>query len=308
MDEQDNLENTPSHIYKIKKLSVIKVMIIAIVFFFLGLFKNFSPKDAIISNVKMGLASITNCPITYSKIEFLWFMPKVIIRSPKVMGKCFNQPGKAIVLNDIYFYFTGFGIFPPGPKFALNVENAASKLKLHIQASIFSQVLVIKNSVLDAGLINSFLSAGDLFRGQFELHSVLNIANQVPKEGKLFIKSTNLTILKTNINAFDIPSIPFKNFSLKATYGKNSTITISEIILGDDESPIKLDLSGKIKLMPKRLRSSNINLSGEISFTDTFLEQNAFLNILIGNASQKNGVYKISLSGTLGKMGMPKFQ
>ncbi len=298
-------------IYDHKNLSVKKLVLIASTSLFIGFIIGFSPKHFILMKIKNTLSNFKSCPIAYSSLDLEWFFPKIIIKGPSIVGECFNSPTR-IYLRDMRLYFTGLGIFPPGIKLGVNLETNTSKLLIYPHLSPFGSKVRIENSTIDTKLIRTLFPKVDYLKGEFDLDFFAAFSAKAMDSGAISLSSKNFILKEKEIQLgalpFNLPKLNFNNFLFNGTLEDKKNFVVEKFIIGDENSPIKLSLKGKITLNQKDITSSSLNLIGDISFSEKFLNEDfSAIKIYLRKANPQNGVYNIKISGTLNALNSPEF-
>ena len=120
------------------------------------------------------------------------------------------------------------------------------------------------------------------------------------KSMQLRLKSTNFKLPAQTIQAFDLPSLDLKNIQVKASMKSPKTLDVEEIIIGDDKSPIKANITGKIAVDRRSFQNSKLDLIAEVKFSKEFIESFSILNLFLDPKKQdENGYYKLKIEGPI---------
>ena len=77
--------------------------------------------------------------------------------------------------------------------------------------------------------------------------------------------SKNLVIPSQNIMGFALTTLNIKNLLLKTQMESNNMLRLTDLIIGDDNSPIRGNLKGTIRLNQRNINASPIDLIGEVA-------------------------------------------
>ena len=130
----------------------------------------------------------------------------------------------------------------------------------------------------------------------------MSSASPLSLSGPLFPESsTDFQLPSQNIQGFNTPNVKLNELYLEALSENSSTVKIDKFIVGDPDSPIRANLKGRIDLQQGNMAFSNIDLKGEISFTENFKQTVPLVDLFFQNFSQKDGFYQIRIGGNLGE-------
>lgn len=293
-------------IYSPEEISKVKIIFLCLVLLFIGFLLNFNFSDRINALLKPMLANNQSCPILYDKLEFEFFMPKIIFRNPVILGQCFGQFNQKLPLKEMNMSLQGPSFVPPGIKLKLQAKQGQTAINILPSISFSKRVIEIRESKIDATHLGVMFQDGKSpFQGIITMDGVFHLDGTKLTEGKLDMASRNLVLPEQNIKGFLAPNMNLKTLSLKARVNKDSNLDIREFKLGNG-TPMGLNLKGRIFLNQDSIGSSQVNLEGTLQTTPFFLESFALLKLLLPPDPNPNGLFKMKLKGELARLGQPE--
>ena len=104
------------------------------------------------------------------------------------------------------------------------------------------------------------------------------------------------------INSFDIPKLDVKNFSLIAELSGKDNLNIKKFVVGDERSPLRANIEGKVTLNTRRIQNSELDLNIVVKFSEQFLESFGIISLFLDSSKQdENGFYTINVKGPLSR-------
>jgi len=298
MSEED-LTTPEDKIYKLDGISIPKWAIVLGVILFLGFFLNFPISKVITTQVKKGLASVPNCPITYDKIEVeYFFFPKVILKNPVISGRCFKNPSQNLEFKELMVRLWFPSFLPPGIRFHIPLKYGKSEIDVYPTLTFGKLHINIKDSRIEGKFLEKLSGKLKNLKGTLEVNAITNIDKRGPVDGEFLLKSKDLVIGPQNISGLAVPNLPLKNILVKAEL-KRPKLTLLDVIVGDEKSPLKANMKGEIKLNMKHFPSSGLDIDGNVFFGQDFLNSFGILNLfLAGKQTAKDGSYPVKIQGT----------
>jgi type II secretion system protein N len=290
-------------IYKKNKSFFAKLIIILPLTFFLGVILSFPFEETINTFLEKNLKTQGFCPIDYEKMEFSYIMPSIKLYKPHLGSRCFGQyQGSGIRFSQVKLSFSGFSFFPIwGLKFTLSSEAKEQNINAIISSNYFSHHVSISENNFTGQFISPMIGNPGLLQGKIALNANIIIKNNLPYELDLHLKSKNFSLIEQNIMGLQIPSTNIGALSLKLSIRDGeSQLFVPSFILGDQEAPLATQLKGKIKLNYSSLKTSPLDLAGDIRFSARFLEIFPILNLFLSGKTPQNGHYQIKIGGNVG--------
>jgi hypothetical protein len=261
---------------------------------------NFSFSERIENIIRGALGSNPQCPISYKEMKFELFFPKVILKDVSMPGRCLSQSAtKSIDLRQVYLSFIGFSFSPLGVNTELKTNLSGSIIHSKQTLGSSEQVINTLGSVIDLSSLMPYLTSFKM-SGHVETSALTNIKNGKVNTSKFLLKSKDFVIPSQRMDSLDLPNMNIKNLMFKGTYDRSGKIKIESLVLGDDKSPIRATFKGDLWPNEFQFRLSRIDLTGEVIFSESFLESFSILKLFFSQFPQKDGYYQIKLGGTIG--------
>lgn len=116
---------------------------------------------------------------------------------------------------------------------------------------------------------------------------------------KIYIESKDFVLPSQTIQDVKLSNLPLKVFNLKAETREKGKLIVEKFIMGEPQSPLRLQFKGAVLLNPNSFSDSELNLKGEINFSESFLESYSLIKFMFNAYSQKDGFYQVNIGGTL---------
>ncbi len=295
----DELTTPEDKIYKLDGISIPKWLIILFVVLFLGFFLNFPISKVITTQVKKTISSMRSCPITYDKIDVeFFFFPKVILKNPVVSGICFNNPSASLKFDELMVRLWFPSFLPPGIRFHIPIKYEKTEIDIYPTVTFGKLHINIKEAKIEGKFLETLTGKLKNIQGVIEINAITNIDKTGPVDGEFMIKSKDLVIGPQNVSGLAVPNLPLRNLLIKAEL-ERPRLSLLDVIVGDEKSPLKANMKGEIKLNMKHIPSSGLDIDGNVFFGEEFLNSFGILNLfLAGKQTAKDGSYPIKIQGT----------
>jgi hypothetical protein len=300
----------PEEIYVQNKVTITKLIGGAVAVFFIAFFLNFPISTIIKSKITAAISSNRACPISYDDISLEWFMPKVIIKKPVISGVCFNNPSSALKLKNLKVALNSPSFSPVGLRFHTKIKHKQTVLNVYPTLGVTRQAVRIEKSSISHETLRLLLGRKSIkFSGDFEIEALVKTNKGNLTEADVLISSTNLNLPPQNVGGLvDLPPMPIGQFQLKAKANAKNLLELNDVRLGDANSPIIASVEGNIKLNAHNMSNSNLDLLGEVKFSQTVLENFGILNAMLSSKTpSEKGFYKFKVSGRMASP-IPSFQ
>lgn len=286
-------------VYDIEKSFTKKIIIFTLAAFLIAVLFNFPLEKNIITAIENQIAKNRRCPISYQKIELGYFLPKVILKDATIPGQCFNKVGTNLNFDEILFRISMPSFWPIGIKTKLEAHQDGARINIFPRLAIGGNAIQIEDTVLEGPFLSSFTSFPNLLKGHIAVQGNFELKGQTVSSGHLKIDSKDLVIPPQTLMGINLSSLPFKKLEVAGTYTKKS-FHLKAFRIGDNNSPIAAEFTGKITPSPHNFNFSRLDLEGRVRFSDAFLNEVGLLRIMLNGKKQKEGYYYIRLQGTLG--------
>ena len=283
-----------------------RLIFIGIVLLFLGFLINFSIEDRLNKYLQTLLSNNQACPIQFEKAEINYFLPKVLIKKPVVMGACFGQFNNRLEFRDMKIALHSPSFYPVGLRLHVQATIGKSYINMYPIVSVLSQNVKIENTVIDTQILAPlFENNTSPLAGQLSVEGFFEFKSGVVSDGVLNIVSKNLLLPSQNIKGFELTQLNFETFNLSAHFSDSQNFVIDQIQLGKDTAPIQLSLKGLIKINENNFLTSKLSLYGNLKLSEYILLNFAFLKLFLPE-SNTSGNYQIKINGPLGNPGPPE--
>ena len=263
------------------------------------------------------------CQVKVKNYHFEWFAPKLVLEKTKIPGTCFGETlPSGLLLDTTKVYFRGLSFSPFGLSARIDTNIFQSEIETYIIAGFNGLSVILESESKDGKFIsetnkikisslNKLLPSLEV-KGDLYLSNILVSMGYIGELSKVVVNiaSKNLQLPAQQVEIpspmgggtlpLGIPDMPINSFLLQATSDDGKNIEISDFIVGDDNSPIRAQFSGQLALELRQIMLSQLNISGELGFSDEFLENFAIIQAFLSSFDKKDNFYQIQVKGTLG--------
>ena len=294
-------------IYSKKYWGTSKLIAIGIILLLLGFILNFSIEDKVNKWLLLTLSNNNECPIIFEKLEFSYFLPKVIIKKPVILGACFGQINNRLSFQTIKLSLHSPHFFPPGIKFHFSVNSGKTNINIYPVISFFSQYLEIEDTKIDTQLFSVMTNDNTSpIGGIVNVDGFLKITSGILEDGELKIKSNNFYLPSQNIKGFELTTINLQHLSIATHFTNKMTMQIDHIEIGQADAPLELKLKGNLAINQGMFSNSMLELRGSLHLSNFILSNFAFLKLFLPQQNT-SGTYEMGISGPLNNLAPPKF-
>jgi hypothetical protein len=288
--------------YKSKVKLILLALLVPVVFVF-AFIKSFPVGDTIKSQLKTVLKG-TGCNPDFDEIRMEFFLPKLVITDLTLPAACLGTQGEALKLNFVNLNWHVISFSPFGTPLRLDTELAGQPLSLYYVVGFGQQTVRLKDQKLDLGRLEQFMGK---FRmgGSVIVDMNLLMANKQIKDLSLKSVSHDFVIPSQSIEGLSLPALKVNDFYLEAATENGPRLSVSRLVLGDPNSPVRANLKGHVDLQKGSTMFSPLNITGEVAFSENFKQSLPLIDMMFQSFTQKDGFYQIKLGGTLGA---PKLQ
>lgn len=285
-----------------------KLRLFFIGFFLLiaGFLVNFSLEDRINKYLQTTLGNNQACPIQFEKAELAYFMPKVTIKKPVILGACFGQFNNRLEFRDIKLGLHSPSFYPVGVRLHLEATSGKSYINLYPVLSIFSQNVKIEKTVIDTQLFAPMTETNlSPVSGQISIEGFFEFKSGTITDGELDIASKNFSLPSQNIKGFELTQLNLETLKVSAHFSDAQTLLIDRIQIGKPNAPIELNLKGQVKIRENDFMGSNLTLNGNLKLSEYILVNFAFIKLFLPE-SNTSGNYQMKINGPLRNPGAPQ--
>ncbi len=301
--EEMNKQNTtsvPDEIYQTDRSFSFKLYLMAAVFFALGLFFNFPLRNYIEQKLTTALAEIPNCPLMYKSLDVTYLFPGAYLQSVTVPGSCTGLPHE-LKFQQLGVHLVGPSFIPPGLRIRLKGKTNTKEINFYLSQSFTKSVLKIPKTEITAGLLSEMMGSSPM-KGNISLEALAEFANNNLLKLDFLADSDSFSLLPMNFQSFILPEIAFGKLLIKAHSDNGKLITLDSFTLGGPSSTIHINAQGRMWANIVSLENSTLDVTGDIKFKQSFLDQFSILNLLLASKQNNNGTYRFSLKGPLSSL------
>ncbi len=294
-------------IYDPKYWTNTRLITIGLILLFTGFLINFSIEEKLNKWFLNTLSSNEACPIIFEKVEVNYFLPKVTIVKPTILGNCFGQPNNRLPFQNIKISIHSPSFYPPGIKIHLSIKEGKTNINIYPVISFFTQFIDVKETTIDSQIFSPMTSSNKSpFAGLIAIDGFVKISAGNFEDGEVSISSKDFHFPAQNINGFEMSLINLNHLKIKAHFTKTNFLKIDLIEVGQKAMPIELKLKGSLTIDPTSFSNSNLQLSGPLHLSSYVLNNFSFIKLFLpsGNAT---GTYQIRLMGPISNLGPPQF-
>lgn len=293
-------------IYAPKYWTKARLIFIGILLLFFGFLVNFSLEEKINKYLQTTLSANSACPIIFDKAELSYFLPKIVMKKPIIMGACFGQFNNRLEFRDIKIAFHSPSFYPVGLRLHVEATSGKSYINLYPVISIFSQNVKIEKTKIDSQIFAPMTEANQSpISGTLSIEGFFEFKSGAINDGEIAIVSNNFSLPSQNIKGFELTKLNLETLNVMAHFSDQSTMMIDKIQLGKSAAPIELNLKGKIIVKENDFMGSQLNLDGNLKLSQYMLMNFGFLKLFLPE-SNTSGIYKLKINGPLRNPGAPQ--
>jgi hypothetical protein len=287
--------------YTYPKHGIIKWFVAAVLIFCFTLFSYFPVSEKAKMMIKEQVTSMRACPLKYDELKSELFMPKFIMTNISIPARCFNPEnfnGPSVKLKEVILHARGLSFSPFGPHFLLETELQNNKIEAYFTVGLGGLSLNIRENILDTSIISLFAPDIKLI-GKIKTDLLVHLTKEgVIKDLKLNIRSNDFVVPPQKIKSFVLPNLQFNDFLIQAV-SEDKKLIVKNIILGDNDSPVRANFKGHINMAPSGFMRSTLDLAGELRLSKELLKNYSFLTIPLAQFNKKDDFYQISIKGPI---------
>ena len=296
MSTEINSLDTIDYSFKVKKY----ILIILIPILFLFSFLSFFPISGKVNDVILSALKSSGCPATFTQLDIEFLLPKVIISDLAVPKRCTGGAEdlffKKITINYHLISFSPFGI-----PFKADTRLYGQDISLHYVQGFGKQTVRLKDQKLDLSKLSPLFPQLKM-KGGVTVDMRAGLADNALKDLTMKASSGNFELPGQNIQGFALPHLNIKDLFVDIETGDDSQLRINKLIVGgaNQDSPIRANFVGNVKLAPANTMNSTLALSGEVKLSDSLKQSIPLLEMMLENYAIKDGFYQLKIGGTLG--------
>ena len=283
-----------------------RLIIIGILILLAGFLSNLSLEDKLNRFLQSQLSSNQACPIQFEKAELGYFLPKVTLRKPLILGACFGQYNNQLALKDLKISLHSPSFYPVGIRLHVEVTSKKTKINLYPVLSLFTYNVKIDDTIIDSDFFAPMTASNHSpISGTMSIEGFFEFKAGSVVDGEIDIVSKNFVLPSQNIQGFELTKINLHEFRLSAKFTDRNEITVEKLQLGTTAAPVYINLNGKVKVEQSDFMGSKLILDGKLKLSNSILTSFAFLKLFLP-ADNTSGSYQMKINGTLRSPGQPK--
>lgn len=283
--------------YSLPKIGVFKWLLYLGFTFFLALLLYFPFLKVVQSQIQAALSTIPGCSIKTSQINFNFIPPSINIPKTNIPKRCFNQFGDDLIIKNTNLFFRGFTFDPIGPHFKLETNILNNNINALVTTGLDTIKINIHDNKINLNTLQKDFKALKL-EGKVNLNTTATLADGNLKDLKLSLRSKSFGIASQNLSGFKLGNMPLRTLGILAQMN-NGKINVKQLILGDKEAPIRANFKGNVRPNSKFFMSSLVDIKGEVAFSNQFINEYSFINMIMGKFDKKDNFYQIQITGNL---------
>ncbi|MBC7427093.1 MAG: hypothetical protein H7336_00685 [Bacteriovorax sp.] len=294
-------------IYAPKYWTKARLITIGILILLFGFLINFSLEEKLNKYLQTTLGNNSACPVQFEKAELSYFLPKVIMKKPVILGACFGQFNNRLEFKDIKIAFHSPSFYPVGLRLHVEATSGKSHINLYPVISIFSQNIKIEKTIVDTQIFAPMTETNlSPISGTLSIEGFFEFKSGFVHDGEIAIVSKNFSLPSQNIKGFELTQLNLETLNISAHFTDAQTMMIDKIQLGKENAPIEMNLKGQLHVRPQDFMGSQLTLDGNLKLSQFILVNFAFVKLFLPE-SNTSGNYKIKVNGPLRNPGAPQF-
>lgn len=278
-----------------------KWILLLLLMFSFSIFVNIPIIKSIDSFIYSSLSSNARCPITIAKYEINIFpLPHFNLKNLNIPGRCLGPGKPSLSFPSIKAYIRGPSLFPLGGKLKIVAEYKKSPLELYATLGLSTMIFELEENKIDLEHLNDFIPMVKL-SGKALVDAYIELKDGKLETLNMKVQSNNFLIPGQSLaGMFTVKPLKIKNLFLSVTT-EGKRLKINKFIIGDEASPVRSEFTGTIKLNARSLKASNLDLVGQVSFSEQFLKEIFILESYMKQFDKRDNFYQIQINGPLSR-------
>lgn len=284
--------------YDLRFLRKPKWILFLILMFFLVIITSFPLTKKIDTLVFGALSSNPRCPILLESYEINFFpLPHLALSNMSVPNRCLSGGPGNLLIPDLKAYFRGPSLFPLGASFKIETAINQNPIEAFTTAGFNHYVISLKENKISLDKMAQFIPQVQL-AGDMIVDAHIEIEKNAISVLNLKVQSKNFAVPSQEIQGFVLQRLNIKNLFITAVT-ENRTLNLNQFIVGDEASPVRSEFKGKVILNRTNLKSSTLNLTGQVAVSDKMLEENFILKSYLSQFDKKDNFYQLKITGPM---------
>tara|TARA_B100001971_G_scaffold61895_1_gene56850 strand:+ start:50999 stop:51913 length:915 start_codon:yes stop_codon:yes gene_type:complete len=294
------IEKSENVDYEMPKIGMSKWIVLLTGTFVFAVFLYFPISDKIDGLVKKSLAANPSCSLSYEDVSFELFLPKFVITNLNIPAGCMgSRGGNDIFLKTVNLNIRGISFTPFGPHFLIETELYNNPIEAYLTVGFGTIAINLQEAKVKLKELSSIIPMVKL-QGTLTIDALVELSTKGIQDLKAHIYSKDLVFPKQKLPnpPLTLPTFNIQDLLIKATMEGNK-VMVQELILGTPESPIRANFKGPINLNQSNISYSQLNLKGELAFSDKFIKDFMVIDMYMKQFTKKDNFYQIEISGPL---------
>jgi hypothetical protein len=284
-----------------------KIFLLGFTLLLFGFIINLSLMDKIQTFLNLALTKNPDCPMSFNKLDYSIFPPKLIINKLSIQGTCFGHPSNQLLIDDIKIGPDFPSISRLGMRFNIQIKAQDSILNLSPIISFKKLFIEIDKSSINANIIRVLTEDNKSpIAGKLSIMGFIEFSNQNLNDANITIESNNFFFPSQRLSGFDLPIINLNKFNLKAYVKDQGQLKIESIEIGKENGPVEIRLHGDMLINQNQFMTSTLNLNGSLKLSANFISNFSFINLMLPQG-HPDGKYQMRIQGPLQSPGAPQF-
>lgn len=275
------------------------LLILISIFLFIFSFLQFYPVGNKLKSVMKAGFKGKECSPDFDEIHMEWIMPKIVVTNLVLPASCLDRTGEALKFSSFSLNYNIITFSPFGLPFRIDTSLSGQPISLYYVLGINSQMIRLKDQKLDLEKLRPILGENFKLSGNMTVDVNLGISKTQMNHLTIKAKSKDFKIPSQNIQGFTTPPLKLNEFYLEADSEIFPRLKIDKLIMGDTDSPLRVNFKGKIDLQEGNIGMSPLDLGGEIAFSEAFKQALPLIDMMFQPFTQKDGFYQVRVGGTL---------
>lgn len=294
------LEKSENVNYDLPKLRPFKWLVLLGFTFFISLFLYFPIADKINGLVKQLIAKNPSCALSYEDVSFELFLPKFVITDLNIPSSCMgSRGGQDIFLKTTNLNIRGLSFTPFGPHFLIETELFNNPLEAYITVGFGKIALNLQEAKIKLKELSKAIPVK--LQGTLTIDALIEVSSSGIQDLKAHIYSKDLIFPSQKLSGvpLTLPTFNIQDLLIKAEMLGNNKVQIKELIIGNVDAPVRANFSGPVKLNQRNIGLSQLDLNGELAFSDKFVKDFMVVDMYMKQYTKKDNFYQLSIKGPI---------
>ena len=264
-------------------------------------FLNFYPVGDKIKTLLQTNLQKAGCSLDYKEVHLGLLLPKVVVSDLVIPAQCLNRTGDPLAFSHITINFQLISFAPFGLPFRIDTEMNGQPISFYFVQGFGERMIRMKDQSITLSKLQALTGDKVKLTGKvtMDLNALLSNNNQL-KDLSFKAQSRDFVIPPQDIEGFNLPKMKVNEMYLEANADNPPQVTVEKLIVGDPDSPMRANFKGTIALQQGNIAMSQLNLTGEVAFSESFKET-VPLDLFFNQFTQKDGFYQIRVGGILAR-------